>query len=230
MLIIPAIDLILNKVVKAKAGQRAKYRKLLINFEDYSDPIKFINLLSKNFKFRTIYIANLDSIEEPKKKNFSYLKKLIYLFPNINFWIDVGIANLTEIDKFNELINCNHLKKNNFRIVIGTESFKKKKDISRLPSNCIISLDFNGTEANWYEFINKKSETIFMFIKKVGGLGINWEQLDRLENIFCKKNCFIAGGIRNNDDIKKLERRGYKGILVSSIIHKKIRARDFYSP
>tara|TARA_X000000950_G_C13839718_1_gene629697 strand:- start:50 stop:721 length:672 start_codon:yes stop_codon:yes gene_type:complete len=222
MLIIPAIDLVLNKVVKANAGKRTQYKNLKIGQTDYSSPKKFIKLLLTNFKFKTIYIADLDSISKPGRTNWPFLKRIIYNFPDIFFWIDSGLENLTQIRLFNEFINKSQEKKKRFKIVVGTESFKVKEDIKKLPENCIVSLDFNGTEKGWFKYLDYNKELILMFIKNVGGHGIDWKKLKHLEKFFSTKKCFIAGGVKDLDDIRDISNKDYKGVIVSTYIHNKI--------
>ena len=83
---------------------------------------------------------------------------------------------------------------------------------------------FNGSENFWIDKVNFFfDETIFMFMKQVGGRGINWEKLNLLKNSFKPNQSIIAGGIRYWGDIKKLKRLGYKGVIISTLIHKQLK-------
>ena len=61
-----------------------------------------------------------------------------------------------------------------------------------------------------------------MFVKRTGGRGVNYSGLKKFKNIVCKNNCFLAGGVKNKSDIKKLYFLGFKGVIVSDMIHKKL--------
>ncbi len=61
-----------------------------------------------------------------------------------------------------------------------------------------------------------------MFIKNVGGHGIDWKKLKHLEKFFSTKKCFIAGGVKDLDDIRDISNKDYKGVIVSTYIHNKI--------
>ena len=62
MQIILAVDIKGGKVVKAFAGLRYNYKPLYINNEDFSDPIKLIEITKKKIDLRNVYIADLDAI------------------------------------------------------------------------------------------------------------------------------------------------------------------------
>ena len=55
MKLILAIDIRKEKVVKAYAGLRLNYKKLLLNNNDFSCPLFLINNVIKKFKINTVY-------------------------------------------------------------------------------------------------------------------------------------------------------------------------------
>ena len=46
-------------------------------------------------------------------------------------------------------------------------------------------------------------------------------KLKKLYNLDLKKDCYLAGGISNNEDIEFLEKKGFKGAILSTAIHEK---------
>ena len=46
-------------------------------------------------------------------------------------------------------------------------------------------------------------------------------KLIKLFNVDQKKDYYLAGGISNNKDIKFLEKKGFKGAILSTAIHEK---------
>ena len=100
-----------------------------------------------------------------------------------------------------------------------------------LRKNIIISLDFNGYEKKWFNKIKslkKQPELIFMFVRKVGGRGIDWRKLKLLITYYRKFNCIMAGGIKYSNQIRMLKNMGFTGVIVSNLIHQHI-SRDIKS-
>ena len=46
--------------------------------------------------------------------------------------------------------------------------------------------------------------------------------LKKFKNLVYQNNCFLAGGVKSKRDIKKLRYFGFKGVLVSNMIHKEL--------
>ena len=98
------------------------------------------------------------------------------------------------------------------------KKFRNKK-------NLILSIDFNGFENQWIKRIKNFSvfkQVILMFIKNVGGRGVNWRILKKIKKDLSPKKTIVAGGIKHNGDIKILSLLGYNSIIISSFIHKKL--------
>ena len=223
MKLILAIDIRKEKVVKAYAGFRLNYKKLLLNNNDFSCPLIFINTVIEKFKINTIYIADLDALAL-RKDNKKLIKKIFLSFPNINFLLDAGFNYPIVIYNYNKYLENHKLK--NYSFVLGTESIKnyRIKDLLQ-KKNFFFSIDFNGSENKWIDrFFQEKAKLnlILMFVKRTGGRGVNYSILKKFKNIVCQNNCFLAGGVKNKNDIKKLHSFGFKGVIVSDMIHKKL--------
>ena len=219
-----AVDIKNGKVVKAFAGLRFNYKPLSLNNSDYSNPLELIETASIKFKLENIYIADLDSIQN-LKPNTGIILEILKKFPKINFYIDSGLSYPISIFHLERLFIKNQL--NNFKIILGTESLK----IFRLQNlrrnrNCLISIDFNGKQNRWLSKLTKNSvpvDLIFMFLKRVGGRGVDWKKSKKLGELFPNNKCLFAGGVRNYRDIYMLEKMGFSGVILSTIIHNKIR-------
>ena len=223
MKLILAIDIRKEKVVKAYAGFRSNYKKLSLNNNDFSCPLFFIKTVIKSFKINTIYIADLDAIAMTKD-NKELIKRIFMSFPNTNFLLDAGFNYPIAIYNYNIFLENHNLK--NYSFVLGTESIKnyRIKDLLQ-KKNFFFSIDFNGSENKWLEkfFLEKtKLNLIFMFVKRTGGRGVNYNDLKKFKKIVCQNNSFLAGGVKNKSDFKKLYYFGFKGVLVSDIIHKEL--------
>ena len=231
MKLILAIDIRKGKVVKAYAGFRSNYKKLLLKDKDFSCPLFLINTVIKKFKINTIYIADLDALAM-LKDNKKLIKKIFFSFPNLNFLLDAGFNYPIVIYNYNKYLEKHKLK--NYSFVLGTESIKnyRIKDLLQ-KKDFFFSIDFNGSEKKWIDkFFEEKAKLnlIFMFVKSTGGRGVNYSVLKKFKNLVCQNNCFLAGGVKNKRDIKKLRHFGFKGVLVSDMIHKELEGANNSPP
>ena len=64
--IIPVLDILNNKVVKAIKGDRAKYKSIDSRLYNSTEPIEIIKQLSKRYVPHILYIADLDAISHDK--------------------------------------------------------------------------------------------------------------------------------------------------------------------
>lgn len=222
MSIILAIDLKNGRVVKAFAGLRINYRPLVINSIDYSDPIFLIKKISKRLRLKQIYIADLDAIQN-LDSNTSLILNILKSFKNINFLIDCGFSYPMSIRNFENI-----LKKKcvfNYSIVLGTESMRKY-NLNCFKSNkkLIISLDLIDRNTKWVNFLKLSKfrlNIIFMFMRNVGGRGVNVKKVRYLMKSLPKNNYFYAGGIKYLNDIKNLGNLGVESVIVSTLVHQK---------
>jgi phosphoribosylformimino-5-aminoimidazole carboxamide ribotide isomerase len=61
-----------------------------------------------------------------------------------------------------------------------------------------------------------------MTLKNVGSqLGVDIEKLSMIKNIATNNQLYAAGGVRNNDDLIKLQSLNITGALVATALHNK---------
>ena len=229
-----AIDIKNGIVVKAFAGIRNNYTPLIINKKDFSDPFFLIRVIKKNFNIKKFYIADLDSING-SKNNWFLLKKILFFFSNLEFILDLGINHPQKLLHFKGFKRKEFPLKNNYIFIICTELLLIRKNLVRFRNkqNLILSIDFNGCEDQWLRKINnfiKFKQVILMFIKNVGGRGINWSVLKNIKKSLSPKKTIVAGGVKYDGDLKILSLKGYDSVVVSSLIHKKIASMGEMSP
>lgn len=218
MKFIPAIDLKNNKVVTAIKGSQREYQEISSKLSPTSDPLKFIEFILSFNNFSTIYLADLDSIEEFKKYN-SVVKIILQEYENISFIIDNGAR------KFSQL---NIYKNNNFKQIIATESFEDYETIIKKNfHNYILSVDIANDKIlhknEKYKYL-KPSKVISMNIDSVGRKnGINEKNISYIRQIFPHSDIIISGGIGCNEDVNRAIGNGSKEIiLLTAILEKKI--------
>mgnify|MGYP001280547690 CR=1 FL=1 len=229
-----AIDIKNGIVVKAFAGIRNNYTPLIINKKDFSDPFFLIRVIKKNFNIKKFYIADLDSING-SKNNWFLLKKILFFFSNLEFILDLGINHPKKLWYFKSFKRKEFPLKNNYTFIICTELLFVAENLVRFRNkqNLILSIDFNGREDQWLRKINHFTEfkqVILMFIKNVGGRGINWCVLKNIKKSLSPRKTIVAGGIKYNGDLRILSLKGYDSVVVSSLIHKKIGSMGEKSP
>lgn len=218
MELIPAIDLLDNIVVKAFLGERKKYKPINTKLSNSCRLENVIIGLLKEYKFKIIYIADLNAIMG-NKNNFKIIKKVIRKFPKIDFWVDYGVKNFLDFKKYHD---------NRFKTIIGSETLKNTDELKKIYKHkkreFILSLDFKNNFFLGPKNLIKNNKlwpkkTIFMILDSVGSK--KRPKLIKLYNLDQKKDYYLAGGISNNKDIKFLEKKGFKGAILSTAIHEK---------
>ena len=102
MNIIPVIDYLNGNVVLAKKGDRNEYMPVTSVLSSKSDINSIMSGILSLAEFKTIYIADLDGIEN-QQANLSLWSNISTQFPDIDFWIDLG----SSINLWEPLINSN---------------------------------------------------------------------------------------------------------------------------
>ena len=209
--IIPAIDILDNKVVKAIKGKRDKYQSIEYKLYSTTNPRDIIYQITKYYSPKIIYIADLDAIINNKMNNNFYID-IFSSFPKVTFWVDSGL-NYIKLNK----------KYKNYQSVFCSERSQGYEMISNKFDKCVCSLDFLD------KYLGKKfiyrheranpSKVILMDMIQVGSnKKINY----KLARKFIRNNgkeYYIAGGIKNMFDINKAKKMGASGVLVSSMLH-----------
>ena len=216
MKLIPAIDLKNNKVVTPNSNNRSNYQEISIDKSPTSDPIEFIRYLLSISNFTTIYLADLDSIENFKENNI-LLIDILNTYKNIHFIIDNGIRKLSQVEI---------LDRDNYTQIIATETFEdytKLCEVSKI--NYILSLDFKNKEVlskkDEYRYLKPK-KTICMNLDNVGRAnGLNLKNIEFCNNLFPGTELIYSGGVRNQKDIINLSNMHINEVILLSCILKK---------
>ncbi len=147
------------------------------------------------------------------------LPSLRTAFPEIEFWVDSGIATETQATTW-----LNH---HSGALVIGSESLdgSAARPQLRAESRRVLSLDFRGdvfqgppqlaTDVTlWPQRI------IVMTLAKVGtGGGPDFVRLDEMRARRHGHEIYAAGGVRHGDDLRALAKAGIAGALVATALH-----------
>jgi phosphoribosylformimino-5-aminoimidazole carboxamide ribotide isomerase len=224
--IIPVIDLQSGRVVRARGGARHLYAPIATPLAASSRPQDIVAGFRARFPFPKIYIADLDAISGTGDHEAMILD-LEAAYPEIEFWIDSGLAT--------EAAAATWLQRHRGALIVGSESLADLETSPRLDlPRRILSLDFRGDVflgpaqiatdvAHWPQRV------IVMTLAKVGaGEGPDFVRIAALRaRARDEHELYAAGGVRDANDINRLEATGVAGVLIASALHDgKITARD----
>jgi HisA/HisF family protein len=224
--IIPVIDLKDGHVVLARGGARHLYAPIETPLAPTSRPHDVIAGFLSLYPFRKIYIADLDAITGAGG-HASIVAALESYFPDLEFWVDTGLATESRATAW--------LAQNRGALIIGSENLGDLHTAPRLAAEPrrILSLDFRGDDflgppalATNPEFWPRR--VIVMTLAKVGaGSGPDFARLDQIHTHAPTRDLYAAGGVRDAEDLRRLEAAGIAGVLVASALHNgKITATD----
>jgi len=213
--IIPVIDLMDGCVVHAKKGQRDHYKPMQTPLCSGSSPHAVIDGLMALHGFKTLYVADLDALMGVGDHH-ELLGCLQRDYPGLQFWIDQGLPPSALPASG---LNC--------RPVIGSESLDGKSPLllTSLGREFILSLDFIGEDlvggTGLLEGCGLWPDTvIIMSLSRVGsGEGPDFLRLEQFRTQMPEKNFIAAGGVRDVDDLYRLDGLGVGGVLLASALH-----------
>lgn len=218
MLIIPVIDLLDNQVVHARGGLRRAYRPVQSILTGQATLEAVAGAFFRLFPFRALYIADLNAIQH----NGDHARSILALagqHPEREFWLDAGLAAI-KTGRFNGV--------QNIRLILGTENRVSEREYKRLLRDypaLILSLDFNragqpeddnlhASAALWPERV------IVMTLHRVGAdSGVAMPEIRQILKCNRHSRVYAAGGARDIEDIRQLDRIGADGVLLASALH-----------
>ena len=150
--IIPVIDILDNKVVKAHKGDRNNYEPINHQLYNSTAPRDIIYQIVKKYSPNIIYIADLDAIIN-NQVNHSLFKLILQEFSKIDFWIDTGLNEIKLYKKYK-----------NYHPVFCSEKSKGFELKSNKYNNYICSYDFLGNYLGGKPIFRHKNNLISKFI------------------------------------------------------------------
>jgi phosphoribosylformimino-5-aminoimidazole carboxamide ribotide isomerase len=228
MQIIPVIDLLNGAVVHAKQGARQHYLPIKSLLTSSSKSLDIVAALLDIYPFAQLYIADLNAIQH-SGDNFSAIHAIAQRFPQLELWIDAGLATLPE-----ELQNKHQ--------ILGSENFVHLEDYLAFKADHILSLDFmpepiltkDYAAGSQYpcafqgsaELLKNSAfwpkNVIVMALAQVGAnAGVNVDLLQKILALKTNQNLYAAGGVRGLDDLIALKEMGVHGALVATALHQK---------
>ncbi|EMR13927.1 histidine biosynthesis protein [Methylophaga lonarensis MPL] len=217
MQIIPVIDIKGGQVVHARGGNRQNYPPLESVLSQSTEPLQLIADLLDWYPFSRLYIADLDSIMSARMPELELFQSLSSAFPQLIFWLDVGLTSLEQREAFSDLTNI--------RLVLGTESLPCPDSGWSKADETILSLDFKQGHllgsAAWLSRAELwPKDVIVMNLDAVGSAsGVNLQMLDEVKKQRQDVRVYAAGGVRSTSDLYALKQAGVEGALIATALH-----------
>jgi phosphoribosylformimino-5-aminoimidazole carboxamide ribotide isomerase len=230
MRIVPVIDLKDGVVVRGIAGQREAYRPIVSLLTNSCHPVDVARAFRDQFGFREMYLADLDAIAggPPSLAVYAEIQELGFAL-----WVDAGIG-----DPFSASAL---VRKGIAHIVAGLETIAGPDFLEEIvetvgKKRAIFSLDLKdglplGNTAAWnrpeaWSIAVQAIELgvrrmIVLDLARVGkGKGLGTEDLcQQLSRNFPKVEIIAGGGVRNQQDLHRLQQCGVSAVLVASALH-----------
>jgi len=218
MEVVPVIDLKNGAVVHARMGMRSEYAPIKSPLSPTSRPGDVARGLLSIFPFKRFYVADLDAIEHTGDNNPA-LKQLSIDFPDVEFWVDAGIADVHQAERW-LAAGLGHL-------VLGSETQRDSELVDHFcrDDRIVLSLDFRGDLFLGPVPLLKDANTwppiiIVMSLARVGSA--SGPDTDRLTSIRLRsrnRQVYAAGGVRDASDLALLVQAKIAGALVATSLH-----------
>ena len=218
MEIIPVIDVKDGVVVRAVAGRRALYRTLDTPLAQGCKPEDIARAFYSLFPFKTLYVADLDSIEGGSANVLLY-QRLVESWQGSTLWIDEGSLKSSY---------AHH----RIQSVTGSETLLNggeclfEKNPNKMWCSEVLSLDFRGDVFLGPQSLLEESSfwpkhVIVMSLDRVGcEAGPDLKKIEWIKRrAGSDRNIYAAGSIRNSSDLWNLKERGVSGALLATALH-----------
>ena len=218
MRVIPVLDLLGGKVVRARMGDRASYRPIESPLSPTSDAVDVVRGLLAVHPFQTLYVADLDAIQR-RGDNSSAIRCIRAEYLALSMWIDNGAADFDALDAL--------IRADLGASVIGSESQRDGALVARHrdSSRVVLSLDFRGDAFQGPEEILSEPKlwprrVVVMTLARVGGgAGPDLPRVAAIKRIAGDREIYAAGGVRDSADLSALKTAGAAGALIATALH-----------
>ncbi len=222
--IIPVIDLLDGRVVRAVRGERSLYRPIESSLCAGADPAPLAVRLCEHCATDALYVADLDALQG-RPAQVGVLRALLAALPRAELWLDAGFA---DADAAEALLGALGRERTRVTPVYGSESLASREALARCfapPSRALLSLDSRGgapldpagvrsAPSLWPERV------IVMTLERVGSHeGPDLDAFAAVRRVAPQAQLIGAGGIRGEADLAACAAAGAQAWLVASALH-----------
>jgi phosphoribosylformimino-5-aminoimidazole carboxamide ribotide isomerase len=230
MRIIPVLDLKAGHVVRACAGRRHDYRPIVSRLTHSSDPADVARAFRDHYYFSELYLADLDAITgaPPALATYRALQALEF-----RLWVDAGVRDVASAEPLAQM----HIN----QIIVGLETVAGPRALIDIchrigVGRILFSLDLRdglplGERFRWCgpDAWSIATQAIAIGVRRVIILdlarvgrdsGTGTEDLcTRRASQYPEVEIVAGGGIRDNNDLQRLQDCGVRVALVGSALH-----------
>jgi phosphoribosylformimino-5-aminoimidazole carboxamide ribotide isomerase len=219
-----------GQVVRGVAGRRAEYRPIVSTLTTSADPVDVARALRDHFGTGELYLADLDAIggAEPAERIYDSLHNR-----GFHLWVDAGVRSAADVSAVAAMSVGS--------VVVGLETVhgpdvlaEAVRRIGR--QRVVFSLDLRdgqpltdpvpwGADNSWGIAARVMGAGIrrllVLDLARVGvGAGVGTEEFcARLRQAYPQLQIAAGGGIRGDEDVRRLYVRGVDYVLVASAMH-----------
>jgi phosphoribosylformimino-5-aminoimidazole carboxamide ribotide isomerase len=232
MLFLPVLDIQNGIVVRAVAGRRSEYRPLVSRLTNSTDPLAVAEAIRDHYGWSVIYIADLDSIAAcGLATNLALCGQL--RAAGFYLWLDAGVRTADDADRL--------ASAGVERVVVGLETIRGPAEwrtiVERLgPERAVFSLDLRAGKPiacteSWGAgdalaiadrvVAEGGRQMIVLDLAHVGSGGgpATAALCAELKRRHPVSAVYTGGGIRDWDDVRRLDVTGVAGVLLASALH-----------
>lgn len=230
MRVIPVIDILNSQVVRGVAGQRDRYRPVESRLTDSAEPLAVANAFRDTFGLTTLYVADLDAIQnaESNVKVYRDLKD-----DGFELLIDAGLKNVYDAEAV--------LMAGASKVIVGLETWPLLASLEMMlekvgSERVIFSLDLKSGRSirKFDDMINDDPAEIGCAVIECGirelivldlaAVGVasgptTLNLCQELRDFAPKLKLITGGGVRSSADLSTLRSTGIDGALVASALH-----------
>jgi phosphoribosylformimino-5-aminoimidazole carboxamide ribotide isomerase len=228
MILIPVIDLMHARVVRAIRGDRGSYQPIVSKLCAGSDPVTLARTLAGHCAARQIYIADLDALTGGAAQA-DVLRDIVIALPGLELWVDAGFASAQAADELIDRIGVDGgVGGRRIVPIFASESLRSPDELARCferSGEGILSLDRrDGKKLDaagcWESPQHWPERVIVMTLERVGAdAGPDLATLNEVQARSPRTKLIGAGGIRNPADLSLAEAAGAHAWLVASALH-----------
>lgn len=213
MILVPVIDLLHARAVHARQGRRDRYTPLSSPLCPNGAVLPLVQRLVEEWGFERLYLADLDAIQG-HGDNLAVVSQILARLPTLQVWLDAGFRQPEDVLALSPY--------GTLRCVVGSESWRSAEP---LPNGCLLSIDSDGEGPRDPSGICRDTgrlprELILMNLTRVGSrAGPDLSLLARWQQRAPGADCYLAGGVRDANDLAALRSAGASGVLLASALH-----------
>jgi len=226
--IIPVVDVLRGRVVRAVRGDRQAYRPIVSALCESSEPVAVARTLCEFCASNRLYLADLDALQGGAVQ-LEVLQALLAALPAVELWVDGGFGDAAAAGAL-----LRRLGEAASRVVIvhASESLRTREELARCvgpqapgAASTVLSLDRRDgrrldAAGAWDAPELWPPRVIVMTLERVGSdAGPDLDTVAEVKRRAPGAMVIGAGGIRDDADLARAAEAGIDAWLIASALH-----------